>query len=86
MSDDRRTLRDAEEELRQAQNRARGVDLPSQLDARAFDAAPVPERRLWASSVLACVAVRRADPGIWRQPVTGRIRIVGRDDVPPRRS
>jgi DNA invertase Pin-like site-specific DNA recombinase len=80
LAEDRTALRDAEEELHRSQMAVRGVDLPPQLDADAFDAAPVAEKRRWLAAVLACVVVRRADP--YGQPVGERVRIVGRDDAP----
>ena len=59
---------------------ARGFDLPPQLDANTFDGEPVAERRLWISTVIACMVVRRGEG--WREPVVNRARIIARDDAP----
>lgn len=80
---DRAELREAEAELKQAQNRARGAaDLPPELTVELFRDAPLPQQRHWLSLVYRAIVIRRAAPGTWREPVADRARLVTIDEAP----
>lgn len=73
----------AESDLLQAQMRARGADLPPELDVDTAERAPVQEQRHWLSLVYACVVVRRATRRL--EPVADRVGprgIVSMTDAP----
>jgi hypothetical protein len=75
-----RELRDAEEELQEALQAARGSRLPVRLTVEEAREAPLEERRHWLSLIYRCVIVRK---GVgYREPVTSRARVVGFDDAP----
>lgn len=78
-----RALARAEDDLAQAEARARAGRLPAKLTAEAFAKArteDVAEARHWISLVYRCVVVRRS--ASWREPVGGRIRIVPESEAP----
>jgi hypothetical protein len=75
-----RELRDAEDELQEALQAARGSRLPVRLTVQEAREAPLEERRHWLSLLYRCVIVRK---GVgYREPVVARARIVGFDDAP----
>jgi DNA invertase Pin-like site-specific DNA recombinase len=76
----RLAVRHAEQALLKARHRARGVDLPHDLNEDTIDNAPIPDARHLLASVYAAFVVSPARR--WREPASERTRILGRDESP----
>jgi DNA invertase Pin-like site-specific DNA recombinase len=80
LSTARRSLKEAELDLRRAQMAARGADLPEDLTAEDCEDAPMDEKRHWLARVFRAVVVRRGEG--YREPVGPRTTILLVDDAP----